>query len=269
MGALDDLIADFAARRALKAGSFIVTVYGDVALPRGGAVWLGAVIEACAAVGVNESQARTAVSRLVEAGRLAGVREGRRSFYRLTPSAAAEFARAADAIHGPGETAEDAPWTLAAPRAEGRAAALEALARAGFGVAAGLALRPGDATAAAAEAAPEAAVFLGAPAGSVAALAAEAWDLTGLSAAYAAFAARFAALEDAAGGLDGAAALAARLLLVHDFRRIALRDPGLPPSALPPGWAGAAARARFRKLYGRLSDAAEVHAAQRFLALVA
>ena len=269
MDVLDALIADFAARRALRAGPFIVTVYGDVALPRGGAVWLGAVIEACAAVGVNESQARTAVSRLVEAGRLVGVREGRRSYYRLTEATAAEFARAAEAIHGTGETAEDAPWTLVAPQAEGRAAALDALGRLGFGVSAGLALRPGDAVAAALATAPGAAAFLGRPAAPVAALAEEAWDLAGLSAAYAAFANRFAPLEAAAGRLDGGRALAARLLIVHDFRRIALRDPALPASALPPGWKGSEARARFGRLYAALSVAAEAHAAERFSALAA
>jgi phenylacetic acid degradation operon negative regulatory protein len=110
--ALAALIADFTVRRALRAGSFIVTVYGDVILPRGGSVWIGNVIATCAQVGINESQSRTAISRLVEAGRLIGVRAGRRSFYRLTKDAALEFAAAARAIHGAGTVAADAPWTL-------------------------------------------------------------------------------------------------------------------------------------------------------------
>jgi phenylacetic acid degradation operon negative regulatory protein len=271
--ALAALIDDLARRRALRAGSFIVTIYGDVVLPRGGSVWMGNVIETCRAVGVNESQARTAVSRLVEAGRLIGARDGRRSFYRLTPAAAAEFARAAAAIHGPGEAAEGAPWTFVALGAEGRAAAQEALARLGFGqVGPGAALKPGEAAAearAALDAA--AAVFVGAPAapapGALALLAREGWDLDALSVAYAAFADRFAPLDAALAsrGLEGAASLAARLLLVHDFRRVALRDPALPASALPTGWSGRPARALFRALYRRLAPAADAHVAARFL----
>ena len=72
----------------LRAASFIVTIYGDVVEPRGGLLWMGTLIEVCARAGISETRVRTAVSRLVAAGRLEGTREGRRSFYRLTPSAA-------------------------------------------------------------------------------------------------------------------------------------------------------------------------------------
>lgn len=259
---LSRLLEDFAARRALRAGSFIVTIYGDVVGPRGGPVWMGSLIETCRLVGVSESLARTAVSRLVEAGRLRGSREGRRSFYHLTPAAEAEFDAAARALHGAGAAAEDEPWTLALAPAAAPPGAMEALARRGFGLAGGFALKPG-------EAGPEARAALGggavifrgppqAGSGGLAALAASAWDLDALSAAYAGFRRRFAPL---AAALDeeapcDAAALALRLLLVHDFRHIALRDPGLPVSALPPGWEGAAARALFRGLHAALTPAA-------------
>ncbi|PII39244.1 hypothetical protein T190_08555, partial [Sinorhizobium meliloti CCBAU 01290] len=89
----------------LRAASFIVTIYGDVVEPRGGAIWIGNLIEICAGVGISETLVRTAVSRLVAAGQLAGEREGRRSFYRLTDAARAEFAAAARVIFGPPEEA--------------------------------------------------------------------------------------------------------------------------------------------------------------------
>lgn len=274
---LPRLIADFAGRRALRAGSFIVTLYGDVVLPRGGSLWIGNVIETCARVGISETLARTAVSRLVEAGRLAGVREGRRSFYRLTPQAAAEFEAAARVLHGPSRADGDATWTLVALSGEGRAAALEALARRGFGAASpGLAVKPGDAADAARDALPagaEAVVFRGAPEAAEPALAsfvAGAWDLAALAERYAGFSARFAPLAEALGA--GAAptpaeSLALRLLLVHDYRHIALRDPGLPPQALPAGWPGVAARALFRTLYDRLTPSAEAFVGEAFVAL--
>ncbi|WP_349369681.1 PaaX family transcriptional regulator C-terminal domain-containing protein [Salinarimonas sp.] len=270
------LIADFAERRALRAGSFIVTIYGDVVLPRGGSLWIGNVIETCGLVGISETLARTAVSRLVEAGRLAGVREGRRSFYRLTESAAAEFETAARVLHAPQDVSE-AEWTLVVLSGEGRAAAQEALLRRGFGAAApGLAVKPGDAAAEARSALPtsaEAVIFRGAPETNGAPLAgfvAGAWDLPALAERYAGFVARFMPV---AGALDTGAAptsatsLALRLLLVHDFRAIALRDPGLPPETLPASWPGAAARALFRRLYDRLTPAAEAFVAREFVAL--
>jgi phenylacetic acid degradation operon negative regulatory protein len=270
------LIADFVERRALRAGSFIVTIYGDVVLPRGGSLWIGNVIETCALVGISETLARTAVSRLVEAGRLAGVREGRRSFYRLTEAAATEFEAAARVLHasGPGPGAD---WTLVVLSGETRAAALEALGRRGFGTAApGLAVKPGDAAAEARSALPagvDAVVFRGAPqtqGAPLASFAAGAWDLPALAERYDGFLARFAPLAEAlAAGAAPAPAesLALRLLLVHDFRAIALRDPGLPADVLPARWPGVAARALFRRLYERLTPTAEAFVSKNFVAL--
>ena len=272
---LTSLIEDFTARRVLRAGSFIVTFYGDVVLPRGGSVWIGNVIETCRIVGINESQSRTAISRLMEAGRLTGLRSGRRSFYRLTEDAATEFKAAADAIHGAGETPEEAPWTWV--RVPGDAAGvLTTLAGRGFGpIGPTMVLKPGDRRA-------EARSMLGtghrsvlftarpdqlAP-GALADLASDTWDLGGLSAVYADFTLRFQPLATAmsAGSvLGGAESLVARLLLVHEFRRIALRDPGLPASALPPDWAGTAARALFRNSYDRLTPATERHVLTQFV----
>ena len=271
---LKRLIDDFTARRALRAGSFIVTFYGDVILPRGGSVWIGNVIETGRIVGINESQSRTAISRLVEDGRLIGLRSGRRSFYHLTEAAAAEFQAAAHAIHGPGRTPDDSPWTLV--RVGPNAGALTALINRGFGaIGPNVALKPGDCGA-------EVRAILGAdhghvvftappvPAdpGALAQLAADTWDLAALSRVYAAFIQRFRPLTAALVSgetLSGAECLVARLLLVHEFRRIALSDPALPISALPGDWTGTPARAMFQDCYDRLTPAAERHVLSRFV----
>jgi len=47
---------------SLRAGSFIVTLYGDVVEPRGGRLWMGNIIETCASMGISETLVRTAVS---------------------------------------------------------------------------------------------------------------------------------------------------------------------------------------------------------------
>ena len=53
-----------------------------------------------------------------------------------------------------------------------------------------------------------------------------------------------------------------RTLLVHEYRRIHLRDPQLPHSLLPHEWPGAAAYELSRALYARVLPASEEHLAQ-------
>ena len=38
----------------LNAAAFIVTVYGDIVVPRGGMLWTGTLIDLCARVGISE-----------------------------------------------------------------------------------------------------------------------------------------------------------------------------------------------------------------------
>lgn len=268
------LLAAYPSRLPLRAAAFIVTLYGDVVVPRGGTLWVGNVIEACAEAGFSETLVRTAVSRLVAAGRLAGLRAGRRSYYSLTPAAREEFERAADILYAGRRDAMPAEWMLVlAGNGEARPA-VEALTRQGFGLAApGVALRPGDLppTLAADGAAPlvfQARLTGTTCSGTLRALAASAWDLPALTAEYRAFAALFepiAASLRESGRLDGALALTVRLLLVHAFRRTALRDPQLPATALPEDWAGNAARRLFGLVYQALTPDADAHVAHRFV----
>ena len=47
------------------------------------------------------------------------------------------------------------------------------------------------------------------------------------------------------------------MLLIHEFRRIVLRDPGLPAALLPADWPGSTARDLTARIYRRLVDASE------------
>ena len=47
-------------------------------------------------------------------------------------------------------------------------------------------------------------------------------------------------------------AVIARVLLVHEFRRVALRDPMLPPALYPAAWPGSEARRLVSAIYNRL-----------------
>lgn len=237
----------FVAARPPRAAGFIVTLYGDAIRPRGGEAGMAAIIETCAQVGISETLVRTAVSRLVAAGQLAGRREGRRSFYRLTPAAAAEFAAAAGVIYAP-----PAPcgWRLVAgPEAVVEGLAGHARLRAGLALGPDRGPVPAGCAAVAGAAVGDAAALAG--------LAAQLWDLEAPAAAYAGVRDRFGPLLGRVGGLAPEAALALRLLLVDDWRRAALADPRLPPEGWPAGWPGPEARAVFARLYRDLTPGAE------------
>ena len=104
-------IAALVGQGELRAAGFIVTLYGDVVEPRGGLLWMGTLVEVCGLVGISETRVRTAVSRLVAAGRLEGMRAGRLSYYRLTEAARREFAEAAALVFDP--PPRPARWLIA------------------------------------------------------------------------------------------------------------------------------------------------------------
>lgn len=243
---------------APRATRFIVTVYGDVVEPRGGTLWMGTLIETCARQGISESLARTAVSRLVSAGQLAGERGGRRSFYRLTGLARREFVDAARVLFAPPAHAKG--WLIAQSdnvitSSSGWAKLSDALSiapdRPDLPHPEGLVMRA-DAVAGP-EHLPE--------------LAATYWDVAGIANGYAQVNQRYQPLCDAveAGfSPDGAQALALRLRLVDDYRAVALRDPRLPLAALGEAWPGLACRKLFVKLYRALSPAADAFVGESF-----
>lgn len=249
----------------LKAAGFIVTIYGDVVEPRGGVVWTGNLIETCADVGISETLVRTAVSRLVAAGQLSGEREGRRSFYRLAAPARTEFAAAARMLFGPPEVAD---WHFVQLTGAAPDEAMQALERAGHA-------RLGPRLAVGARPMPslkQPAVLFRAEVvsgeGDLGAFAADHWNLAQHVDAYRGFIQRFGRLADLfAGGarLGAAESLAARLVLVHQFRLVVLRDPRLPQAALPADWPGEEARRLFNDLYLRLSPEADLHVARHFV----
>lgn len=248
-----DVVGQIVSAMPLRAPGFIVTLYGDAVVPRGGAVWMSTIIELCALVGISETLARTAVSRLVAAGQLVGVRRGRRSYYQLTDAAQAEFSEAARVIFGPQETVGWRFIFVPEGSADTRMAQLE---RQGFAR-----LRPHLAVGPARGAVPDGVLAIeGAASGDLALLpefASVTWDLAPHAQAYADLIALFSPYLVHAEALAPSDALAIRLLLVHAWRAALQRDPRLPADALPADWPGHRARQMFAQLYRALSPMAE------------
>jgi phenylacetic acid degradation operon negative regulatory protein len=244
--------------RPPPAWSLIITIYGDAIVPRGGSLWLGTLLEIMAAFGVAGGGVRTAMSRLASDGWLERTRIGRNSYYRLTEKGRTTFEAATERIYFAPPHVWDARLRIAViDNGDARDTLRAALQEVGFGaLAPGVLIAPsGD------EPVPAETILLQATEVSerdARRLAARAWPLERIAEGYRRFVASFGRLQpadlDRRGDLD---ALALRILLIHEYRRIILRDPLLPSALLPAGWPGREARALCAALYRALVPPSE------------
>ena len=233
--------------------SIVVTIFGDTIVPRGGSLWLGSLLSIFDAMGVKSGVVRTAMSRLAADDWLQRRRVGRNSFYSLTGTGRAVFTKAAEQIYGSPDRGWDGQFQLVLPGdASGRDVVRAALRQAGFGsVASDVWVAP-----AAHPVPPEAASLLRLQSRTDLAtgrqLVERAWNLADIAGGYRKFLEAFEPLGNATtqiGRLSDLDALVARILLIHEYRRVVLRDPLLPLALLPERWPGTAARKLTSEIY--------------------
>jgi phenylacetic acid degradation operon negative regulatory protein len=269
---VEALLRRFHAQRPLRGGSLLLTIFGDAIAPRGGAVTLGSLIELAQPFGLAERLVRTSVARVAAAGWLAATRHGRRSEYRLTESGRKLFAEATRRIYGVNPSSWDGQWTLAVlPPAGGhsRGNIREELRWLGFGqLSPGVYAHPACTLEeargwlATLGCASRCWLFRSTTEGLAAdhRLAAEGWNLAEIGRRYRRFRDTFAPVEAALRGSDALAPQAAflvRTLLIHEYRKIHLQDPLLPPALLPKEWVGTEAYELTATLYAAVFGAAE------------
>ena len=230
-----------------RTGSVVVTLYGDAVVPRGGSLWIGTVLDVFAALEIGGNVVRTAMSRLAGDGWLERRRAGRNSYYRLAEKGRATFDAASRRIYGARSTRWDGTLHLAvgADRTAGEDAGYALLAPGVLVAATPTAKLPG---AAHLRATADPADFQ--------ALARQVWQTDRLRQGYERFLHAFGPLENA-GNLSPLHALLARLLLIHEYRRVVLHDPLLPDALLPPDWPGTRSRGLCAQLYGTLLPGSE------------
>lgn len=262
----DDRLADFAGQRPLRTGSLLISLFGDAIAPHGGEVWLGSLIDVLERFGVNQRLVRTTVFRLAKDGWLCAEQVGRRSFYRLDADGLARVAAASERIYAAPLTPPTAAWCmilLTGVDGTQRDDIRRELKWLGFAaLSPSVMLHPGLNTHkvdGALRGLPGQAQVItmraSADPGRTEALRAQvvdAFDVDALGNRYRQFTERFTPALKAAKRvrrLEPADAFVLRTLLVHEYRKIVLRDPQLPDSMLPTPWRGHKAYQLCRDLY--------------------
>jgi len=254
-------IIDQLKREPSRTGSIIITLFGDAIVPRGGSVALATLLEFFETLAVDATVVRTAMSRLTADGWFERSKIGRNSFYRLVQKGRLTFDIATRHIYDP----PPSDWTgrfelLLIGNGEDRDASRDALKNAGFG-----SPLPGVWVAPSGVPVPEEAsnairLEVSAEDDSGRRLLSESWPLQRTADAYLKFMKIFAPLRafiDRREQLTDADAFTARILLIHHYRRVVLRDPLLPVALLPADWPGRAARTLCGEIYRALLPASE------------
>jgi phenylacetic acid degradation operon negative regulatory protein len=250
----------------------LVTIFGDAIAPRGGVVTLGSLIQLAAPFGLTERLVRTSVARLAQDGWLAARKYGRLSEYRLAPWGQQRFAEATQRIYSKGPVDWDGHWTLLILPPNGskrRESVRDGLRWLGFGqVSPGVFAHPSSDLGQARKWLQSLDVgkdglLLKASsedAGIDAAVVAVGWDLGDLARRYKRFADSYSGVEAALNSRDtltSESAFVIRTLLIHEYRKIHLQDPLLPPALLPADWVGSSAYEAAAQLYAKVFTAAE------------
>ena len=269
------LVSEFCTRPTVRAGSLIITIFGDAVLPRGGTVWIGSLIKVLADFGISERLVRTSVFRLTRDDWLEVEQIGRRSYYSLTTSGAQKFEQASARIYGDPRQTWTGDWCLvmlADLEGESRELVRKELGWLGFGaISSNVLAHPTpnipqlQATLKRAAVDRKVVVMRGTTLDrtrdeTMRALVHKSWNLHEIDERYSAFIGQFQAVLRAAQKTrrpEGQLAFQIRTLLVHEYRSILLRDPLLPKEMLPTGWSGAKAYQLCQKLYRRTCLAAD------------
>ena len=265
----------FAKRRVreqrISVKSLIVTVFGDTVSQHGCSVSLSSLIGVLRRIGLGERVIRTSMNRLLHEGLLQFHKVGRQSHYSFSETGQHHSERAERRIYNPDYNDADEDWTLviadAAP-AERLRQFQQGLSWLGYRP-----LRPGlfahyaDTRAELSQLVedlgidPHPVVFTASinadvPSQAVKRLIYSGWGLEELATRYRDFCDSYRPalrrLERQPASEEASFFL--RTVMVHEYRRVLLKDPELPAGMLPVVWPGFAAREIAARLYRLLAE---------------
>lgn len=257
---------------SISGTSLVVTFLGDYLCHSGGGIWLGSLIKFMESLGFNQRFVRSSVFRLKQDGWLDVKKIGRKSYYFMTPERFDEIRAANHKIYGVEVPGWNGKWNIihipSATMNDSKTYG-KYLARLGFGT-----LDKGFYIQADQQQLdhgkiediwqqfPTAQIFQHAELAqlkkqSVTDLVYQAWDLNRTQEDYEAFCQMFNPvwqhIKDLPGEeIEPEVCFKLRLLLVHFYRRVIIRDPLLPGELLPEAWAGGVAKSLAMNIYKKI-----------------
>ena len=263
------------AYHAIRAPSLLITIFGDTVSQHGGTIWLGSLIRTCIPLGLSERAVRTSAYRLVQDGWLGMRKSGKRSFYSLSAFGASQFAKASRRIYAADRTAWNGRWTLVmltGMPAGKRELLIKSLAWQGYGkLTRNLYAHPLPDHCSLDETLQEmglkdrvviweSANFQADCRRTLQRLVCSEWGIEALGEDYRNFLAVFGkalrSIKRKKIALAPISCFQLRTLLIHEYRRILLKDMDLPVELLPPDWPGSAAQGLVIELYRNLGPGA-------------
>ena len=257
---VSQLLKEFASRKPQRTKSLIITFFGDIVSQHGGIISLGSLISALAKFRINERLVRTTVFRLVQDDWLKSYRMGRRSYYQFSDYGEHEYKRAAKRIYSTRGARWSGLWQLVVPvkvTDSCREKLMRSLRWQGYrNIAPGLLAKPGEPGSELAETlnefkAMKDVLVMTATTQEISSpklvqdLVYRSWALDEVEIGYSEFLACYTPVrgwltENAP--VSPETAYLIRLMLIHDYRRLLLRDRSVPQELLPPSWPGIQAR---------------------------
>ncbi|MGY0314454.1 phenylacetic acid degradation operon negative regulatory protein PaaX (plasmid) [Alteromonas macleodii] len=264
----DELVAKLH-RHNVSCTSMIVTLFGDVVSQHGEWIWLGSIIDALGHVGFAERSVRTSAFRLVQNDWLITKKIGRKSYYRLTEHGRSHYARAERRIYHRHQANWDTQWILVLNVSipEDKIEDFrESIRWLGFNILSpGLFAHPSPDRRSLDEMLIENklmadVVVFKAQSDDVYSkknlkrLITEKWEIDVLEQMYQNFLDSFRdfSMQLDLTELTDAECFAYRLAIIHEFRRVQLKDPDLPPELLPIGWIGFESQDLLQRVYRHL-----------------
>ena len=266
----------------ISATSLIFTIFGDTIAVHSGSVWLSSVIDVMEKFGVNERLVRTSVYRLVKDGLLESEKIGRCSYYRFSDEGKRHSTIAAERIYASVANDSAHEWTLAITHQASDAKKLDELKRGldwlGFSQ-----LKPsvyghpsGDLQAledllAQYELTDMVVLFSASPSNNnsqnnLKQLVYDKWSLDEVTLHYKEFCQTYRSYMKKVQQkkLSPEDAFLLRTMLIHEYRRVLLRDPQLPEEMLPVKWEGFTAHQISKSIYLAITSEAEQYVREHF-----
>lgn len=252
----------------------MMTIYGDAIAPRGQSIWLGSLISLLELFGLSHRLVRTSAFRLTAGGWLTPTHIGRRSYYALSQTGLQRVQHAQRRIYEFDPPAWDGLWTLALLDHRLRASVRQDLRRElqweGFGqISPNLFAHPQVDHQSLQEILKTKHVEDHVAVLSASHLAAyshqalehimhQTFSLGEVAAAWEQLITRFEPIQTELHQLDPAESFFVRTLLIHEYRRVLLRDPHLPEALLPKDWEGLQGRQLCKTIYQGVRSASEL-----------